>query len=164
MGLLHLFDELSCEGGTPPDDFYDVVFEAIALRLGDIESYSFCSPHLEMGYDVEYSFHADKSKQNILNFKQIMLLLHSKRQKMAESLKDKTAKGLFWGAMNSGSTQVLNILFGIFLARLLSPSDYGVIGVLTIFTVIAGNLQSSGFTQALVNLEKPTHRDYNSVF
>lgn len=83
---------------------------------------------------------------------------------MAESLKDKTAKGLFWGAMNSGSTQVLNILFGIFLARLLSPSDYGVIGVLTIFTVIAGNLQSSGFTQALVNLEKPTHRDYNSVF
>ena len=93
-----------------------------------------------------------------------MLLLHSKRQKMAESLKDKTAKGLFWGAMNSGSTQVLNILFGIFLARLLSPSDYGVIGVLTIFTVIAGNLQSSGFTQALVNLEKPTHRDYNSVF
>ena len=83
---------------------------------------------------------------------------------MAESLKDKTAKGLFWGAMNSGSTQVLNILFGIFLARLLSPSDYGVIGVLTIFTVIAGNLQSSGFTQALVNLKHPTDRDYNSVF
>lgn len=83
---------------------------------------------------------------------------------MAESLKEKTAKGLFWGAMNSGSTQVLNILFGIFLARLLSPSDYGIIGILTIFTLIAGNLQSSGFTQALVNLEKPTHKDYNSVF
>lgn len=83
---------------------------------------------------------------------------------MAESLKEKTAKGLFWGAMNSGSTQVLNILFGIFLARLLSPSDYGIIGILTIFTLIAGNLQSSGFTQALVNLKTPTHRDYNSVF
>ena len=83
---------------------------------------------------------------------------------MAETLKDKTAKGLFWGAMNSGSTQVLNILFGIFLARLLSPADYGIIGILTIFTLIAGNLQSSGFTQALVNLKTPTHRDYNSVF
>lgn len=83
---------------------------------------------------------------------------------MAETLKEKTAKGLFWGAMNSGSTQVLNILFGIFLARLLSPSDYGIIGILTIFTLIAGNLQSSGFTQALVNLEKPTHKDCNSVF
>lgn len=83
---------------------------------------------------------------------------------MAESLKEKTAKGLFWGAMNSGSTQVLNILFGIFLARLLSPADYGIIGILTIFTLIAGNLQSSGFTQALVNLKKPTDNDYNSVF
>ena len=93
-----------------------------------------------------------------------MLLLHIKRKKMAESLKEKTAKGLFWGAMNSGSTQVLNILFGIFLARLLSPADYGIIGILTIFTLIAGNLQSSGFTQALVNLKVPTHRDYNSVF
>lgn len=83
---------------------------------------------------------------------------------MAESLKEKTAKGLFWGAMNSGSTQLLNIFFGIFLARLLSPSDYGIIGILTIFTLIAGNLQSSGFTQALVNLKKPTDNDYNSVF
>ena len=83
---------------------------------------------------------------------------------MAETLKEKTAKGLFWGAMNSGSTQVINILFGIFLARLLSPADYGVIGILTIFTLIAGNLQSSGFTQALVNLKKPTDNDYNSVF
>ena len=83
---------------------------------------------------------------------------------MAETLKEKTAKGLFWGAMNSGSTQVLNILFGIFLARLLSPADYGIIGILTIFTLIAGNLQSSGFTQALVNLKHPTDRDYNSVF
>lgn len=83
---------------------------------------------------------------------------------MAESLKEKTAKGLFWGAMNNGSTQVLNILFGIFLARLLSPADYGIIGILTIFTLIAGNLQSSGFTQALINLKQPTDRDYNSVF
>lgn len=83
---------------------------------------------------------------------------------MAETLKEKTAKGLFWGAMNSGSTQILNILFGIFLARLLTPADYGIIGILTIFTLIAGNLQSSGFTQALVNIKQPTHNDYNSVF
>lgn len=93
-----------------------------------------------------------------------MLFLHKNKKKMAESLKEKTAKGLFWGAMNNGSTQVLNILFGIFLARLLSPADYGIIGILTIFTLIAGNLQSSGFTQALINLKQPTDRDYNSVF
>ena len=83
---------------------------------------------------------------------------------MAESLKDRTAKGLFWGAMNSGTTQVLNLVIGIFLARLLSPEDYGIVGVLTIFTAIAGDLQSAGFTQALINIHRPTARDYNSVF
>lgn len=83
---------------------------------------------------------------------------------MAESLKQRTAKGLFWGALNSGSTQVLNLAIGIVLGRLLSQSDYGITGVLAIFTAIAGDLQSSGFTQGLVNLKHPTDRDYNSVF
>ena len=50
-----------------------------------------------------------------------------------ESLKEKTAKGLFWGAINSGSTQLLNIIFGIFLARLLTPGDYGIVGMISIF-------------------------------
>lgn len=83
---------------------------------------------------------------------------------MSESLKDKTAKGLFWGAMNSGTTQMLNLVFGIVLGRLLSPEAYSVIAILTIFVAIAGDLQSSGFTQGLVNLKRPTARDYNSVF
>lgn len=81
-----------------------------------------------------------------------------------DNLKEKTAQGLFWGAINSGMTQVLNLVIGIFLARLLSPEDYGIVGVLTIFTVIAGNLQSSGFTQGLINLKHPEPNDYNAVF
>lgn len=81
-----------------------------------------------------------------------------------DNLKEKTAQGLFWSAINSGVTQVLNLVIGIFLARLLSPEDYGIVGVLTIFTVIAGNLQSSGFTQGLINLKHPEPNDYNSVF
>lgn len=81
-----------------------------------------------------------------------------------DNLKEKTAKGLFWGLMNNGSTQVLNLLFGILLGRLLTPSDYGMVGVLSIFTAIAGNLQSSGFTQALTNMKSPTAHDYNAVF
>lgn len=83
---------------------------------------------------------------------------------MSESLKQKTAKGLFWGAMNSGSTQILNLIFGIVLGRMLSPEIYSVVAILTIFVAIAGDLQSSGFTQALVNIRKPEDRDYNSVF
>jgi len=81
-----------------------------------------------------------------------------------ETLKEKTAKGLFWGALNNGTMQLLNIVIGIFLARLLTPSDYGLVGMLAVFTAIAGALQESGFTTALANMEHPTDNDYNSVF
>ena len=83
---------------------------------------------------------------------------------MAGGLKEKTARGLLWGALNSGSTQLLNLIFGIILGRLLTPAEYGIVGVLSIFTLIAGNLQSSGFTQALVNLKAPRNEDYTAVF
>ncbi len=83
---------------------------------------------------------------------------------MEGGLKEKAAKGLLWGALNSGSTQLLNLIFGIFLGRLITPAEYGIVGVLSIFTLIAGNLQSSGFTQALVNLKAPRNEDYTAVF
>ena len=84
---------------------------------------------------------------------------------MAEqTLKEKTAKGLFWGALNNGTMQILNVLIGILLARLLSNADYGLIGMLAVFTAVAGALQESGFTSAIANLENPTDNDYNSVF
>jgi O-antigen/teichoic acid export membrane protein len=83
---------------------------------------------------------------------------------VSESLKQKTAKGLFWGALNSGTTQILNLIIGIILARHLTKADYGIIGILTIFIAIASDLQSAGFTQGLINIKRPTARDYNSVF
>lgn len=82
---------------------------------------------------------------------------------MAEKLKDKTAKGIAWGAVNNGAIQVLNLVFGIVLARKLSTDDYGLVALLTIFTALAGCIQAVGFSQALVNLKTPTHRDYNAV-
>lgn len=81
-----------------------------------------------------------------------------------ENLKEKTARGLMWGAVNNGAMQVLYVIFGIVLGRLLTPAEYGIVGVLTIFTAIAGAIQASGFTQGLINLKSPTARDYNSVF
>ncbi|MBC8600837.1 lipopolysaccharide biosynthesis protein [Parabacteroides acidifaciens] len=84
---------------------------------------------------------------------------------MAEqTLKEKTAKGLLWGSINGGIQQILNIAFGIFLARLLSPGDYGLIGMLGIFMGIATVLQDSGFSTALINRKEINHDDYNSVF
>lgn len=84
---------------------------------------------------------------------------------MAEqTLKEKTAKGFFWGGMSNGLLQVINLLFAVIIGRILSPSDYGVVGVLTIFTAIATTMQESGFTAALVNRKDVDARDYNSVF
>ncbi|MBQ9576521.1 MAG: lipopolysaccharide biosynthesis protein [Muribaculaceae bacterium] len=81
-----------------------------------------------------------------------------------QTLKQKTAQGLFWGLMSSGGMQLLNLVIGIFLARLLSPEEYGIVGMLAIFTLIAVNLQDSGFGVALINVKDIKHNDYNSVF
>ena len=80
------------------------------------------------------------------------------------SLKEKTAKGLLWGAINNGAQQVLVLVFGIILGRILSPDEYGMVGMLTIFTLIGNSLQESGFRAALVNVRNIRHEDYNAVF
>ncbi|MGI6231579.1 MAG: lipopolysaccharide biosynthesis protein [Prevotella sp.] len=80
------------------------------------------------------------------------------------SLKEKTASGLLWSALNSGLMQLLNAVIGVFLARLLLTSDYALVGMVTIFSAIATTIQECGFTSALTNLDHPTDRDYNSVF
>ena len=85
-------------------------------------------------------------------------------QNIMETLKEKTAKGLFWGGMNNGVQQLLGLAFGIILGRLLDPSDYGMTAMLAVFSVIANELQSSGFKTGLVNLKSPAHDDYNAVF
>lgn len=81
-----------------------------------------------------------------------------------QSLRQKTAKGLFWGGLSNSLQQLLGLLFGIVLARLLSRSDYGMIGMLTIFSTIANILQESGFISALVNRKNASDKDYNAVF
>lgn len=81
-----------------------------------------------------------------------------------QNLKQKTAQGLFWSFLSSGGMQLLNLIIGIFLARLLSPGEYGIVGMLAIFTLLANNLQESGFGVALVNIKDIKHNDYNAVF
>jgi teichuronic acid exporter len=93
-----------------------------------------------------------------------LLILQFNKQKDMSSLKEKTASGLLWSALNSGLMQLLNAVIGVFLARLLLASDYALVGMVTIFSAVATTLQESGFTSALTNLDHPTDRDYNSVF
>lgn len=80
------------------------------------------------------------------------------------NIKEKTAKGFLWAAINNGGQQMLNLIFGIFLARLLTPSDYGMVGMLSIFALIAGSLQESGFMSALCRKKDAGQADFNAVF
>ena len=80
------------------------------------------------------------------------------------TLKEKTAQGLLWGGLNSGIQQLVGLAFGIVLGRLLSPSDYGMMAMISIFSLVATALQDSGFRTALTNIEHPKDEDYNSVF
>ncbi len=82
----------------------------------------------------------------------------------AENLKTSVAKGFLWGGMSNAFCQLLNLFFGIFLARILGPEDFGPIGMLAIFSAIAGSLQDSGFVAALANRKDVAHKDYNAVF
>ena len=83
---------------------------------------------------------------------------------MTETLKEKTAKGLFWGGMNNGVLQLVGALVAIILGRLLSTHDYGMLAIISVYSLIATALQESGFKIALANIQHPADKDYNSVF
>ena len=72
-----------------------------------------------------------------------------------ETLKQKTARGLFWGGMNTMVQQVIGLLFGIILGRLLAPSDYGMMAIISVFSLVSVALQDSGFKVALANEKAP---------
>ncbi len=83
---------------------------------------------------------------------------------MAESLKNKTVKGVGWSAVDNFSQYVVTFVVGIVLARLLSPDDYGLIGIVTIFTLVSQALINAGFTSALIRKKDASDDDYNTVF
>lgn len=80
------------------------------------------------------------------------------------TLKEKTARGIFWGGLSSGLQQILGLVLGIILARILDVDNYGIIGMLAIFSAMAGSIQDSGFSTALINRKEINHEDYNAVF
>ena len=83
---------------------------------------------------------------------------------MAESLKDKTVKGLGWSALDNAARYGMQFAVGIVLARLLSPDDYGLLGLVGIVTVLCTALVNGGFTTALIRKKDATDDDYNTVF
>lgn len=85
-------------------------------------------------------------------------------QPQGPTLKEKTAKGLFWGGISNVVQQIIQLIFGVLMGRILFPEDFGLVGMLSIFTVLANYIQESGFSLALINKREISHVDYSSVF
>ena len=84
---------------------------------------------------------------------------------MAEqSLKEKTVKGTFWSGIDNVVQYGVSFIVSIVLARLLTPDDYGLIGIISIFTAVCTALINAGFTTALIRKNDCTEDDYNTAF
>lgn len=81
-----------------------------------------------------------------------------------QSLKDKTIKGTAWSAADAFLGQGVTFLVGIVLARLLSPDEYGLIGICLIFTTVLNGIVDSGFSNALIRKKDIKDVDYNTMF
>lgn len=83
---------------------------------------------------------------------------------MAESLRNKTITGVGWSATDAFLGQGVTFLVGIVLARILTPSEYGLIGIVTIFTTVLTGIVDSGFSNALIRKTEASNEDYNTLF
>lgn len=83
---------------------------------------------------------------------------------MVENLKQKTISGVIWSAIERFSLQGIQFSINIIMARLLLPSDYGIIAMLGIFLQISQSFVDSGFTNALIQKNDRTDIDFSTVF
>ncbi len=83
---------------------------------------------------------------------------------MAEKeMKGKVADGLFWKILENGGSQGIQFVITILLARLLTPAEYGVVGIIMIFIIIANVFVQSGFSTALIQKIQADEADFSSV-
>ena len=83
---------------------------------------------------------------------------------MAESLKKKTIKGTIWSSIERFSVQGVQFIVMIFMARILTPADYGLVGMISIFIAVSQSLVDSGFSNALIRKQNRTEIDSSTVF
>ncbi|HPD60177.1 MAG TPA: lipopolysaccharide biosynthesis protein [Thermodesulfobacteriota bacterium] len=80
------------------------------------------------------------------------------------TLKQKTISGLIWSFTDSIANQGISFIVGIILARLLSPKEFGLVGMITIFIAISSSFINSGFESALIQKRSCTEKDFSTVF
>lgn len=80
------------------------------------------------------------------------------------TLKHETAVGLFWNLIERIFSKCLQFFFSLLIARLLMPSDYGIIAIANVVIMLSDILVDSGFSKALINKQNRTDDDYNTIF
>jgi len=83
---------------------------------------------------------------------------------LIQSLKSKTIHGFFWSLVDSSANQGIQFLTGIVLARILSPKEFGLIGLITIFITISQVFIDSGLSSALIRKNDCTEKDFSTTF
>jgi len=80
------------------------------------------------------------------------------------SLRHRLLSGLFWSALERFGQQGLQFVITIIIARILTPADYGLVGMLAIFIAVAQSFVDSGFGSALIQKQDTTNVDYSTIF
>ena len=83
---------------------------------------------------------------------------------MSTSIENKAVVGIVWSLMQRFGGMFVSFVTNVILARILTPDDFGVIGMLLIFLAIANTFVDGGFTSALIQKKNPTERDYSTIF
>lgn len=81
-----------------------------------------------------------------------------------KTLRNKAISSVLWSAFQKYSSMIISFISGIILARLLTPFDYGCIGMLSIFMLLSESFIDSGFGSALIQKKEPTQKDYSTIF
>lgn len=83
---------------------------------------------------------------------------------MSTALKQKTISGLLWSSIDQFSNLGITFVAGIILARLLSPYEFGLIGIIAVFIAVSESFINSGFSNALIRKKNSTDTDFSTVF
>lgn len=84
--------------------------------------------------------------------------------KDCKQLKHKAVTGAFWTSIQRFMSIFIQFISNIVLARLLTPNDYGCIGMLAIFMLLSSTIIDGGFGSALIQKKRPTQEDYSTIF
>ncbi len=84
--------------------------------------------------------------------------------KPTRSLKERTITGMIWSSVHRFGTMAISFITNLVLARILTPEDFGIIGMIMVFISISGALVDGGFASALIQKKNPTNEDYSTIF